>query len=196
MCFSWYSRHVEPDDRALVVEHELGERPRELGLAHAGRSEEDERADRPVRVLQAGASAAERVRHRLDRDVLADDALVQALLHVHELLDLALEQAVDRDARPLRDDRRDILLVDHLLDHGLDARGSSSLELLLGLRDQAVADLCDAREIALALGSLRLGSELVDVRVTSLGADEHVLLVLPAPGKLVSAAWPRQGLAP
>jgi hypothetical protein len=50
-------RHVEPDERPLVVEHELRQRPRELGLADAGRAEEHERADRPVRILQARARA-------------------------------------------------------------------------------------------------------------------------------------------
>jgi hypothetical protein len=43
------------------------------------------------------------VRDGDDRLGLADDALVQALLHVHELLDLALEQARHRDAGPLGD---------------------------------------------------------------------------------------------
>ena len=62
--------HVDPDHRALVVEHELGERTGELGLADAGRAEEDERADRAVGILQAGARAAERVRDRLDGGVL------------------------------------------------------------------------------------------------------------------------------
>ena len=55
--------------------------------------EEEERADRAVGVLQPGARAPERVRDGLDGLVLADDALVQALLHVDELLDLALHQA-------------------------------------------------------------------------------------------------------
>ena len=86
-------RHVEPDHGPLVVEHELGEGAGELGLPHAGRAEEDERADRPVRVLEAGARAPEGVGHRLDGLVLADDALVQPLLHVDELLGLALEEA-------------------------------------------------------------------------------------------------------
>ncbi len=44
--------HVEPDHRPLVVEHELGERAGELGLADAGRAEEDERADRAIRILE------------------------------------------------------------------------------------------------------------------------------------------------
>ena len=85
--------HVDPDHRPLVVEHELGERPGELGLADAGRAEEDERADRPVGILEPGAGAAEGVGDRLDRLVLADHALVQPLLHVDQLLGLALEQA-------------------------------------------------------------------------------------------------------
>ena len=76
-----------------TVEHELGERAGQLGLADAGRAEEQERADRAVGVLQAGARAAQRVGDGLDGLVLADDALVQALLHVDELLDLALHQA-------------------------------------------------------------------------------------------------------
>ena len=77
----------------LVVEQELGQRPRELGLADAGRAEEQERADRPARVLEPGAGAPDGVGHGLDRLVLADDPLVQALLHVDELLQLALDAA-------------------------------------------------------------------------------------------------------
>ena len=123
--------HVEPHHRVLVVEHELGERTCELGLADAGRAEEDERADRPVRILQTGARAAERVRDRLDRLVLADDALVEPLLHVDELLGLALEQPVDRDARPARDDGGDVVLVDLLLDHRPGLLRVALLELLL-----------------------------------------------------------------
>jgi hypothetical protein len=47
--------HVEAHDRLLGIEHELGERLGEFGLADAGRTEEQERADRPVRVGEAGA---------------------------------------------------------------------------------------------------------------------------------------------
>ena len=134
--------------RALVVEHELGERLRELGLADARRAEEDERADRPVRVLQTRARAPERVGDGLDRRVLADDALVQPLLHVDELLDLALEQPVGRDPGPLRDDGGDVVLVDLLLHHrrslGLRALGQLALEL----GQEPVADLRDPREVA------------------------------------------------
>ena len=47
--------HVEAQHRALVVEEELGERARELGLAYAGRAEEEEAADRAVLVTEPRA---------------------------------------------------------------------------------------------------------------------------------------------
>src|SRR5919199_2770319 len=46
--------HVDLDHRVLAAEHELGQRADQLGLADAGRPEEDERPDRPPWVLQAG----------------------------------------------------------------------------------------------------------------------------------------------
>ena len=101
--------HVDADDRLLGVEHELGQRPRQLGLADAGRAEEQEAADRPVRVGEAGPRAAQRVGDGLDRLVLADHAVVEALLHLDQLLDLALEQTADRDPGPLADDLGDVL---------------------------------------------------------------------------------------
>ena len=110
--------HVDADHRLLGVEQELRQRPGQLGLADAGGPEEQERADRAVGVLQAGARAAQRVGHGLHRLVLADHALVQALLHVHELLHLALQQPRDGDAGPLGHDLGDVLVVDLLLQEG------------------------------------------------------------------------------
>ena len=139
-------RHVDADHRVLGVEHELGERAGELGLADAGRAEEQERADRPVRVAEPGARAAQRVGDGLDRLVLADDALVQALLHVDELLHLGLEQAGDRDAGPAADDLGDLVGVDAL--GQVDGRLASSAtraprprRAALELGDLAVAQL-------------------------------------------------------
>ena len=127
-------RHVDADHRLGAVEHELGQRAGELGLADAGRAEEQEGADRAVGVLEAGARATQRIGDRLDRVVLADDASVQALLHVDQLLDLALQQAADRDAGPARDDGRDVLGVDLLLQV---ARRSKLSRVLLGLLSAA-----------------------------------------------------------
>jgi len=83
----------------------------ELGLADARRAQEDKAADRPVRILEARARAAQGIRDRLDRFVLTDDTLVEALLHVDELLGLALEEPRDGDARPACDDAGDVVLV-------------------------------------------------------------------------------------
>ena len=60
-------RHIETNHRVLVVEQIVGERLGQLGLADAGRSKEQERADGTVRVLQAGARTAHRGRDGLDR---------------------------------------------------------------------------------------------------------------------------------
>ena len=124
--------HVDADHRVLVVEQELGERPGELGLADAGRAEEQERADRAARVLEPGPRAADGVGHGLDGLVLADDALVQALLHLDELGGLALEQAADRDAGPGPDDLGDVVGADLLLEQRARALERGEGRLLLG----------------------------------------------------------------
>ena len=76
--------------------------------------EEDERADRPPRVLDARAGADHRVGDEPHRLVLADDALVQHLVEAQQLLALALDQPRDRDAGPARDDLGDLVLGDLL----------------------------------------------------------------------------------
>ena len=74
--------HVDADDRPLVVEQEVGQRLGQLGLADAGRAEEQERAGRPVRVGDAGARAAYGVGDGVDRRLLADQALADDGLHL------------------------------------------------------------------------------------------------------------------
>ncbi len=111
-------RHVDPDHGLLGVEHELGQRAGQLRLADAGGTDEQERADRPVGVLEAGAGTAQGVGDGLHRLVLADHAIVEALLHVDELGHLALHQLRDRDPRPLGHDLGHVLVVDLLLEEG------------------------------------------------------------------------------
>ncbi len=105
--------HVDLDERILAAEHELGERLGQLRLAHAGGAEEDERADGALGVLEAGAGAANGLGDGVDGLVLADDTLVQRVLHLQQPLGLLLGDARDRDAGPQRHDLGDVL-VGHL----------------------------------------------------------------------------------
>ena len=124
--------HVEADQALLVAEQELGERLGQLGLPDAGGAEEDERAAGALRVLEAGAGAADGLGDRLDGLLLADDPLVELVLHAEELLGLLLGELVDGDAGPDREDLGDGLLVD--LVEQVDAGGLDLglLGLLLG----------------------------------------------------------------
>ena len=97
-----------------------------------------------------------------------------------QLLDLALEQAVGRDPRPLRDDGGDVVLVDLLLDHRGRLRLLALRELAFELRQEAVADLGDASQLAVPLGALGLHAQLVDLPRDLLDAVEQVLLACPA----------------
>ena len=131
---------------SLVVEQEIRERAGELGLAHAGRAEEQETADRPIRVGQPGPAPAHRVGDRGHRLVLADHALVQTVLEADELLDLAFEQTRDGHAGPLRDDLGDVFVVDLFFEHRVVALqlvelARRVLDLGFELGNPAVSDL-------------------------------------------------------
>src|SRR4030095_7663638 len=156
-----------------------------LGLADAGRAQEDERADRPVRVLETGTRAAHCGRHRGERVVLADHAHAQLVLHVEQLRLLALEHLRDRDAGPLRDDLGDLLGGDLFAEQRALALDLGELlalggDLLLDLDELAVADLGVALELRLALRALELGVESFAALLQLAHARDRALLVLPA----------------
>ena len=104
--------HVEADQCVIAAEEEVRQRPRQLGLADAGRAEEHEAADRPRRILQPGARAADRARDRRDRLFLADDAAVQLRFHAEQLVALVLVDRRHRHAGPLRHHIVDLGLTD------------------------------------------------------------------------------------
>ncbi len=176
--------HVDADHRLLVVEQEAGERACGLGLADPCRPEEDERADRPIRVLQAGARAAHRVRHHLQRLVLADDALAQLLFHVQQLFLLAFHHFGDRDARPLRDQLGDLFGADFFRhQRALLLRCFELLlgraEILLELNQLAVANLGGALEVAGTLHALELGVQRLALLLQFAHAADRLLLGFP-----------------
>ena len=83
--------HVEPDHGRLAVEEELGQGLGQLGLADAGRPQEQERADRPVGVLQAGPAAPDGVGDGADGRVLVDHPQVDLVFELQELFALGRE---------------------------------------------------------------------------------------------------------
>ena len=125
--------HVDTHQRLLIVEQELGQGARRLGLADAGRAKEQERAKRPIRILQAGARGAHGVGHGQNGLLLADDALAEALFHGDELFDFALHQLAHGYARPAADDLSDVLLSHFFLYECAPVTGALAL-LLLGRR--------------------------------------------------------------
>ena len=114
--------HVDAQQRVLVVEQEFGERTGEFGLADTRRSEENEGTDRPLRIAKPGTRTANCIGHPLERRILADDALAQALFHRDQLLHFAFEHLGDGNAGPLGDDARDVFFVDFFLEHALFTR--------------------------------------------------------------------------
>src|SRR5215211_6828126 len=55
--------HVDADHRLLVVEQEFRESAGRLGLPNACWSEENERSNRPIRILQSRARSANSIRY-------------------------------------------------------------------------------------------------------------------------------------
>ncbi|KOT22176.1 hypothetical protein DM52_2199 [Burkholderia mallei] len=163
--------HVDADQMLFRIEQEAGERLAQLGLAHARRAEEQERAVRTVRIGEARARAADRVGDRVDRLVLADHALMQLLFDVQQLLALALHHPRHRNARRARDDLGNFLRADLRAQQARPRR--IVLLALLGLRDLleprlelrqlAVLQLGDLLELAFALQARNVGTHLVDL---------------------------------
>ena len=176
--------HIDAHHGLLVVEQEVGERLGELGLAHAGGAEEQERAGRAVRVGDAGARAAHRVGHGLDGLLLADHPFAEVLLHVQELLVFALHEAADGDAGPVGDDLRHGVGV-HMVGHHRFVGGFGRVrlvggafgggEFLLDGRDFAVQDAAGLLEVAFTRGlvgfhalGVELGAQVADLVVAGL----------------------------
>jgi hypothetical protein len=182
--------HINSNHRVLVVEQELGERTCQLGLADAGRPQEDEAAERTVGILEAGARAANRVGDRRDRFVLTDDPGVEPLFHAQELLDLSLHQAADRDVRPSAHDFGDVFLVHFLLQHpaGLLHLGETCFLLLqptLELRQLPVLELGGLRIVSRLLRMLHLEPDLLELLPDRARRLDGFLLLVPVRGEAI-----------
>src|SRR5215211_6873589 len=119
------------------------------------------------------ARAPDRLRDDLDRLVLADDALVELVLHAHQLRRLGLGELEHRDAGPHRDDVGDLLLADRgALAALAGLPGVLELALLVGEAPLLVAQVRGLLELLRLDRGLLLAPRLLDL-----------LLELPVDGR-------------
>ena len=109
--------HINANDRVRAVEEILSERFAQLSLANTSWTKKQERSDRTMWLTETRAIASNRFAHRRDCFALTNDATRKFRLHMKEFLALALDKFRHRNARPLRDDRSDLLAVDFFFDH-------------------------------------------------------------------------------
>ena len=175
--------HIDTGHHGLVVEQELGQRLRELGLSDARGPEEEEGAERTMFVRQARTAAANRIRNGPYRFVLAHDPLVEGRFHIQELILLALEHLAHGDTGPASHNLRDVFRG-HGLGHERILHGRLAQEqfvdLLLRLSDLAVAQLGHLSVVAFALGDLGLMAEVFELLAGGLDVAQDRFFLVPA----------------
>ena len=176
-------RHVDAHHGLIVVEQEAGQRTRQLGLADArGPRNMNEPMGRfgSCRPARARRTAVDTARDRLG---LADDALAELVLHPEQLVLLAFEHLLDRNAGPARDDARDVIRRHGLLHHAAARIGGvfHGLQPFFEIGYDAIGQLARPREIAFALNLLKLDARSVQLLLNFVGGGELFLLFFPAP---------------
>ena len=175
--------HVDAHQILFAVKQGLGQGFGQLGLAHAGGTQEQEGADGLVGVGDAGAAAEDGLGHQTHRLVLTHHPLVEDLLQMEQLFPFALHQAGDGDAGPALDDAGDLLLGDLVPQQGaLTAlRGDLlfGLQRLAQLRDAAVLQLSGLLQVVLPLSLLQLCAGLLQLLAQLLHLADGVFLVVP-----------------
>ena len=77
--------HINLDNGAFVIKQQFGQGLGQFGLAHPGRTQKDEAADRAIRIAQPGPAAPDGGEHSTNGTLLAFDPPVQFLFHVQQL---------------------------------------------------------------------------------------------------------------
>src|SRR6185437_12740079 len=108
--------HVEAQQLDAETERQLAG---DLGLAYTGRTREQEVADRLARIAQARSRHPDRRDQRVDRQILAEDDILQIPVERLQRVAVVGAHALGRNARDLGDDLLDLRLVDHFLLSGL-----------------------------------------------------------------------------
>jgi len=92
--------HVDADHVLIRIEQGLRQRLGKFSLAYTGRPQEDERTNRPARVLNTGTGANHCIGDQMDGLILSHNALMQNFIEAQELVTFTLYQACHRNTRP------------------------------------------------------------------------------------------------
>ncbi len=189
--------HINPHHGVFVIEEESRQGAGQFRLADAGRTEEDERADWPVGVLQAGPGAPDGVGDQADRFILADDPLMQTVFHVHQFFHLAFQQAGYRDAGPVADHLGDLFRVHFLFQQGRFFLqqfefGFGLSQLAFQVMQGAIAQAGRRLEVGMAFSLFDLGLGLVNPAFDVPDLLDGLLLDRPA-GIEFAGGFPQVG---
>uniref|UniRef100_A0A452ZKJ8 Uncharacterized protein n=1 Tax=Aegilops tauschii subsp. strangulata TaxID=200361 RepID=A0A452ZKJ8_AEGTS len=154
--------HVDADEQVLVVEQLLGEGLGELGLAHAGRAQEEERPGGLLRPSKPRPGPQHSLGDGVHGLRLPDHPRVQPVRHADEPLLVVLPEPGHRDAGPPAHHLRDLLRADGLGEHqvlaGLALQlGDGGVDLLEG----AVLEVGDPGQVHAPLGLLQRELQLL-----------------------------------
>ena len=139
--------HVDARHHVFIVKQAFCEGFCQFRLTHSRGTEEDERTDGTFGVLQTSTTAAHSVGHCSDGFVLSDDASVEFVFEVEQLLAFALEHASHGDARPATHHVGNVVGSDFFLHHSF-----CTLTLL-----EILMNLCNLRFKLLHLSIANLG---------------------------------------
>src|SRR6058998_293426 len=67
-------RHIQTDHNLLIIEEKLRQHTAKLRLANTHRTQEDERTDKTILILQSDSNTTHHVKNHVNRAVLSDDA--------------------------------------------------------------------------------------------------------------------------
>ncbi len=114
---------------------------------------------------------------------------MQAVFHLEELLNLALHQSADGNARPLADDAGDVLFIHFLFEHALGLLQLLKARFVLldvgfELRHLAVLQLRRLGVVAAALHPFDLAAHLLELFLQRAAGLDRILLLLPVRAQL------------
>ena len=84
--------------------------PGGFGFTDPGRSQKEKDAHRSIGIRKPRTTALDRFDHAFERGVLADDPVFQGVEHIQQTLAFALHHLRYGNARPARDDIRDVFV--------------------------------------------------------------------------------------